>query len=71
MIVFTEKDKLDFGKYKDMTVEDVIDEDPGYIQWAVANTALDLSFASKDAKRLIDEAIVNYLNTDETCMGDT
>jgi hypothetical protein len=28
---------LDFGKYKGMTIDMVMDEDPGYLLWAVKN----------------------------------
>lgn len=28
---------LDFGKYKGRTVEDVLDEDPAYLLWALEN----------------------------------
>lgn len=30
-------DELMFGKYKGMTLEEVIYEDPGYIQWCIEN----------------------------------
>jgi hypothetical protein len=29
---------LKFGKYKGQQVEDVVEDDPGYIRWLVENT---------------------------------
>jgi hypothetical protein len=36
------EDSLRFGKYKDWAVEDVIDHDPGYLEWAIENNVIEL-----------------------------
>lgn len=35
--LYTPETKLPFGKYKDMTVEEIIEEDPQYIAWCHHN----------------------------------
>ena len=35
MTTFKLKDKLTFGKYKGQSVDEVIDNDPDYLAWAV------------------------------------
>lgn len=32
-------DELSFGKYKGKTVEEVLEEDPHYLKWAMENVA--------------------------------
>jgi hypothetical protein len=41
--------KIDFGKYKGMTVEEVIDIDPGYILWMSDNKRAKISENILDA----------------------
>ncbi len=36
-VIGDRKAKMGFGKYKDTTVQDVLDNDPGYILWVDAN----------------------------------
>lgn len=33
--IFTLIDKLTFGKHKGATIEEVIDDDPSYLEWAI------------------------------------
>jgi len=40
--VSTFEDLINFGKYKGQTVEDVIDKDPQYIEWALEEEILKL-----------------------------
>ena len=35
--------KVGFGKYCDTTVQDVLDNDPGYFLWLDANTDIDIA----------------------------
>jgi hypothetical protein len=32
---FSLSDKLTFGKYKGYTIEDVLEDDPNYLEWAI------------------------------------
>lgn len=36
-------DLMGFGKYKDLTVQDVLNEDPSYFLWLDANTDIEIA----------------------------
>lgn len=46
-------DEIGFGKYKGKLIEDVIIDDPRYIEWAVDNTRINLS---EDLMELLEKS---------------
>lgn len=37
-MVYSLDDVIDFGKYKNKTIREIIDDDPDYIEWALDET---------------------------------
>lgn len=69
--IYAEDDFLDFGKYKGMTIKEVIDDDPEYLVWCLDN--VNFFDVSENVLQLIEnaqiendfrEAMYDYLDDD-------
>jgi hypothetical protein len=55
--------KLTFGKYKGLTVREVIEENPGYLVWAISN--IEWFNLDSQAHFQLDKALDLHSNYDE------
>ena len=59
---------MKFGKYKGNTLQDVIDDDPRYVQWCI--NELEWFKVDQEAKMYLQEALSEYGNYEEEIPGD-
>lgn len=61
MTTFKLKDKLTFGKYKGQSVDEVIDNDPDYLVWAVEE--IDWFELDEETEKELEDGILNGEDT--------
>lgn len=67
-------DQLDFGKYKNRTVKNIRENDPGYLVWCVENKIIPLGKKiDKELKVIFQEREINGypLDSEHREYGDT
>lgn len=60
-------DKFTFGKYKDKTLNEIIDEDPQYVVWACNKKIITLN--NKDHKKLMYAYNDSFASDEEYYIG--
>lgn len=56
-------DKVGFGKYRDLTLEELNNQDPGYLKWSVSNDAVDAACIQALIGEVVEPKKLIYLDS--------
>lgn len=59
--LYSLNDILDIGKYKGLSVKDVIDKNPKYIEWLKNNAKNNFELDNNSINYLVDKLVINSL----------